>query len=163
MVSAVKGLYRLAGYTYFKSVGDSVEPTARLIAEAETELVVLAGELCPAVWNHPKIREALTAVATRPNPPRIEIMFGPADRADRDALSFLKSLAREGKVVLHETDRREQGHFMVADGLNVKVEDPHKPNADIRTGYVSCGAATLAKRLRTRFQLTKQMATPVVA
>lgn len=163
MVGPLKGLYSMAGYTYFNSITDSVEPSARLIADAETELQVLAGELSPLLWNDPRIRAALTAVTSKPNPPTIEIVFGPADRADADALSFLKSLAGDGKVTLHETDQRQQGHFMVADRLNVKIEDPHKPNVEARTGYAGCGLARLAQRLRSRFQLTKQIATPVVA
>jgi hypothetical protein len=157
----VKGIYRLAGYTYFHTVGESVEPTVQLIEGVESELLVLTGELCPDVWSDPRVRSVLVAMTGRANPPKVEVIFGPAAQADPGALAFLKGLAREHNVTLYETPDRQQGHFMLADRLNVKVEDPHKPNAVKRTGYVSCGDTALARRLHTRFELTKQLATLV--
>lgn len=155
----LKGLYSVLGYSYFRTVDESVEPTANLILHANTTLHILAGDLCGDLWNQDRIKKALTKVAAGPRPPKIEIVFGPRDRADPDALGFLQSLAREGKLNLYATNPSRQPHFIVADELNVKIEDSHSSKDARRSGYIRCGDTRLASALEARFSLIKQSAT----
>jgi hypothetical protein len=157
--NSLKALYKLIGYTYFRTVAESVEPTAELIRQAQRTLHILSGDLPPALWGQQAVKDALTKVANHPNPPEIEIIFGPQDSADPEVLAFLKSLARQGKLALYATNPRSTGHFIVADGVNVKIEDPHAPNDPNGSGYTTYGDERLGRALEARFSFVKQCAT----
>ena len=157
----LNALYKLVGYTYFGTVAESVKPTADLIVRAQTTLHVLGGDLSADLWGQQTIKDAFTQAANRPKPPKIEIIFGPRDQADPHVLAFLKSLGSEGKLKLYATNPTSQGHFIVADGLNVKIEDPHAPKDPKISGYTRCGDGSLARSLEARFSLVKEAATLV--
>lgn len=157
----LKALYKLVGYTYFRTVAESVQPTAMLITQAQTTLHVSGGGLSADLWGQQMIKDALTQIADRPSPPEIEIVFGPRDEADPHVLAFLKSLASEGKLKLYATNPRSHAHFIVADGLNIKIEDPHAPNDPNVSGYTTSGDRRLARALEARFSLIKEFATLV--
>ena len=158
-LSPLKTLYQLVGYTYFRTVAESVKPTADLIMRAQTTLHVLGGDLSADLWGQQMMKDALTQVTNRPRPPKIEIVFGPRDQADPHVLAFLKSLASEGKLKLYATNPTSQGHFIVADGLNVKIEDPHAPKDPKISGYTTRGDRRLARALEARFSRVKESAT----
>ena len=153
----IRFFYRLLGFEYFFSASQSVWPTARVFSYPKSRLVILGGELGDKVWDQKRTRAAFTKLVNKNDPVDIEIVLGPEGAADPETLTWLKSLAAKDntELRLYVLDKRPVRHFMVADSRYVRIEDPHPPNSDFRTGYVVT-SVKLAKTLETRFDLVKQ-------
>ena len=143
----MRAIYRLLGLRYFYTALQSVNPTAQLFRAARNTLYVVGGELNADVWNTKPVREALSELTSRANPPEIKIIFGPRGQANQHTLRCLLSMMREGKLELYEVPERRERHFAVVDGLYVKIEEPHLPNAQVRSGYVDYHNRELAAEL----------------
>jgi hypothetical protein len=143
----MRAVYRLLGLRYFYTANQSVKHTAELYRSARNSLYIVAGELNADVWTKEAIKRALHDLTGRKNPPRIKIVFGPREKADKATLDCLISLMQEGKLELYVVPERRERHFAVVDGVHVKVEEPHAPQAQFRPGYVDYNNPELAAEL----------------
>jgi hypothetical protein len=151
---------RCFGMWHYWSVQGSVAPTAQLIRAAHYSLRVVSGELNGALWLAPPVRDALLSAIDCEPPVRIEIIFGPPSAADPSALDFFGDLARRPNVTLYVLSARATKHFAITDGMHVKQEEFHPPNAPRRSGFVSFNMPRLATVLSEQFDLYKLQATP---
>jgi hypothetical protein len=154
-------VYGGIGLHYFYTAEQSVQATADLFASADDVLIVLSGELYATIWRSKAVKKAIKQILAKDPRPRVEVLFGPLRDADPIALKYLRSLDRADLVSLSVLPRRYEGHFAVADGADVKVEDPHAPNSPTRTGYVAYRARSLAATLERRFRALQLQADPV--
>ncbi len=154
----MKTLYRLLGIRMFYSLQESIRPICSLFRTTKRGLLILGGELNHRLYLTDSFKSGLEGLATRGIP--VEIISGPQD--DEQTRVFLLALRQKYPQSVHirKLKTRPARHFCVVDGMHVKVEDPHEPYAEEKTGYVSYNTPRLARKLTKEFEKAWAVAGP---
>jgi len=168
---STRGLHTGYMETLNGTFGAALETISGLIRIARKNVRMVSGQLSPAFYFHEKIFTELRDAINRGV--KIEIILGEPDTT-RDKLQssaphcewqeFLSWLD-EGKVTLRRTPFRIRQHFILVDGVHVRVEEPH---AKVKNLAAPAGrrAETIyfderAETYATRFSELAERAAPV--
>jgi hypothetical protein len=125
--------------------GDANIFVPQIAGKAKKKLYIVSGNLDSEVWQSPKVIKSLMEAADKGVD--IRILF---DSARHPHNVELRKLAQHKKLHLYEYHEAIGGHFIVADGKHVRLEELHLRDAPQRA-WVLENTRALGNQLESEF------------
>lgn len=118
-----------------------------LLGKAESSIKIVAGEACYSAYS--SLREELEQALERGCD--IEVILW--KQANKKSVNALESLG----IPVFKLDQRPDQHFVVVDGKDVRLEQPHRQGQEERVQYIIHNFKNAGK-LNKRFEELKKQA-----